>query len=116
MYHLSHGLSNALLLPFVMEFNIVGTEKKYADVAIALGCQRKETDLLTAKEGVLKIKELNQLCGIPAALSVVGVKEADIPTIAKDAMKVQRLLKNNPRELTEADAIDIYKKALYHES
>jgi alcohol dehydrogenase len=116
MYHLSHGLSNALLLPYVMEFNLVGSEKKYADAAIALGCQRKATDLLTAKEGVLKIKELNKLCGIPSALADVGVMETDIPAIAKDAMKVQRLLKNNPRELTEADAIDIYKKALYHES
>lgn len=112
MYHLPHGLSNALLLPYVMEFNIVGTEKKYAEVAIALGCNRKETDLLTALEGVTKIKELNKACGIPLSLKEVGVKLDDLPAIAKDAMKVQRLLKNNPRELSETDAIEIYKKAL----
>jgi len=112
LYDLPHGLSNALLLPYVMEFNIVGSEKKYAEVAMALGCDRKETDLLTAMEGVYKIKELNKACGIPVTLKEVGVKLEDLPTIAKDAMKVQRLLKNNPRELTEIDAIEIYKKAL----
>lgn len=111
MYHLAHGLSNALLLPYVMEYNIVGNGKKYAEVAIALGCDRKENDLQTALAGVQKIKELNAACGIPASLKEVGVKEEDITTIAKDAMKVQRLLKNNPREVTEADAIEIYKRA-----
>jgi len=112
MYHLAHGLSNALLLPYVMAYNIVGAEKKYAEVAVALGCVRKSTDLETAQAGVEKIKALNKACGIPASLKDVGVKENDIPAIAKDAMKVQRLLKNNPREITEADAIEIYKKAM----
>jgi alcohol dehydrogenase class IV len=111
MYHLPHGLSNALILPYVMEYNIVGSEKKYAEVAVALGCERKENDLQTALAGVEKIKELNAACGIPASLKEVGVKEEDISIIAKDAMKVQRLLKNNPREITEKDAIDIYKAA-----
>jgi alcohol dehydrogenase class IV len=71
-----------------------------------------ENDLQTALAGVQKIKELNAACGIPASLKDVGVKEEDITTIAKDAMKVQRLLKNNPREVTEVDAIEIYKKAM----
>lgn len=112
MYHLAHGLSNALLLPYVMEYNLVGNEKKYAEVAIALGCERKENDLQTALAGVEKIKQLNAACGIPASLKEVGVNAADIPAIAKDAMKVQRLLKNNPREVSEADAIEIYTKAM----
>lgn len=111
MCHLSHGLSNALLLPYVMEYNIVGSEKKYAEVAIALGCNRKDTDKETALTGVEKIKQLNAACGIPYSLKEVGVKIEDIPAIAKDAMKVQRLLKNNPRDITEQDAIQIYKSA-----
>ena len=111
MYHLPHGLSNALLLPYVMEFNIVGSEKKYAEVAIALGCDKKRTDLKTALEGVEKIKQLNSDCGIPASLKDVGVNVKDIPAIVKDAMKVQRLLKNNPREVTEQDAVKIFKRA-----
>jgi alcohol dehydrogenase class IV len=111
MFHLAHGLSNALLLPYVMEFNIPASPKRYADVAIALGCQREENDLATAYAGVQKICEIIKACGIPATLKEVNVPESAIPQMAIDAMKIQRLLKNNPREITEQDAINIYKAA-----
>jgi len=112
MFHLAHGLSNALLLPYVMEYNIPAATKRYADVAIALGCERKNTDEATACEGVKKIKELIRACGLPARLSEVGITASSFPQMAKDALKIQRLLKNNPREITEADAISIYQSAL----
>lgn len=112
MFHLAHGLSNALLLPFVMEYNIPANTKKYAEVAIALGCERQADDKATACAGVKKIKELIKACGIPATLKEVNVPESAIPQMATDAMKIQRLLKNNPREITEKDAIVIYKMAL----
>jgi alcohol dehydrogenase class IV len=111
MFHLPHGLSNALLLPYVMEFNLVALPDRYADVAIALGCERGKDNLTTAKEGVEKIKEIIEQCGLPLRLRDTGVNEEAIPTMAKDAMKVQRLLKNNPREVTLEDAINIYKEA-----
>lgn len=111
IFHLSHGLSNALLLPYVMEYNIPAATKKYAEVAIALGCDRKETDEATAYAGVEKIRSLVKSCGIPATLKEVNVPESAIPQMAVDALKIQRLLKNNPREITEQDAIDIYKSA-----
>jgi alcohol dehydrogenase len=111
MFHLAHGLSNALLLPYVMEFNIPASPKRYADVALALGCQREENDLATANAGVQKIRELIKACNIPATLKEVDVPESAIPQMAVDAMKIQRLLKNNPREITEQDAINIYKAA-----
>jgi alcohol dehydrogenase class IV len=111
MFHLAHGLSNALLLPYVMEFNIPASPKRYADVAVALGCQRKENDLATAHAGVQTIRELIKACGIPATLKEVDVPESAITQMAVDAMKIQRLLKNNPREITEQDAINIYKAA-----
>lgn len=111
MFHLAHGLSNALLLPYVMEFNIPAAEKRYADVAIALGCERQQTDKATACAGVKKIREIIKACGIPATLREVNIPESAIPQMAADAMKIQRLLKNNPREITEADAINIYKAA-----
>ena len=111
MFHLAHGLSNALLLPYVMEYNIPASTKKYADVAIALGCQRQSDDKSTACAGVRKIKELIKACGIPATLKEVNVPGTAIPEMAADAMKIQRLLKNNPREITEQDAIEIYKAA-----
>lgn len=111
MFHLPHGLSNALLLPYVMQFNLVASPGRYADVAIALGCERQKDNLTTAKKGVEKVKEIIQQCGLPLRLRDAGVNEEAIPTMAKDAMKVQRLLKNNPREVTLEDAINIYKEA-----
>jgi len=111
MFHLPHGLSNAVLLPFVMEYNIPAATKKYADVAIALGCERQAEDKATACAGVRKIKELIRDCGIPSTLKEVNVPASAIPEMASDAMKIQRLLKNNPRVITEQDAIAIYKAA-----
>lgn len=111
MFHLAHGLSNALLLPYVMEYNIPAAMKRYADVAIALGCERQGDDKSTACAGVRKIKELIRACGIQSTLKEVNVPESAIPQMAADAMKIQRLLKNNPREITEQDAINIYKAA-----
>ncbi|RXK58007.1 iron-containing alcohol dehydrogenase [Lacibacter luteus] len=111
MYHLAHGLSNAVLLPYVMEYNIVAAVDRYADVAVALGCIREADAWTTAKAGVEKIKELNKACGIPTTLKEVGVKEETIPQMASEAMKIQRLLKNNPREITEQDAVAIFKSA-----
>jgi alcohol dehydrogenase class IV len=110
-FHLTHGLSNALLLPYVMEFNYVAAPKRYADVAIALGCERQADDVKTALMGIEKIKELVSACGIPARLRDVKIPKEAIPQMAVDAMKITRLLKNNPRPITEADAIDIYNAA-----
>lgn len=111
MFHLAHGLSNALLLPYVMEYNLPAAPKRYADVAVALGCEREKDDLATAKKGIQKIRELINECGIPATLKEVNVPKEAIPQMANDAIKIQRLLKNNPREITERDAIGIYEAA-----
>jgi alcohol dehydrogenase len=111
MYHLAHGLSNAVLLPWLMEYNMMTVPHRYADVAEALGCERSTDALATARSGVEKIRELNAACGIPKNLREVGVKEETIPQMAAEAMKIQRLLKNNPRNITEQDAIAIFKSA-----
>jgi alcohol dehydrogenase class IV len=110
-FHLAHGLSNALLLPYIMEFNYVAAPKRYADVAIALGCEREADDVKTALKGIDKIRSLITACGIPARLRDVNIPKEAIPQMAVDAMKITRLLKNNPRPITEADAIDIYNAA-----
>jgi len=110
-FHLAHGLSNALLLPYVMEFNCVAAPKRYAEVAIALGCDREADDMKTALRGIDKVRSLISECGAPARLSEVGIPKEAIPQMAIDAMKITRLLKNNPRPITEADAINIYNAA-----
>jgi alcohol dehydrogenase len=111
MFHLAHGLSNALLLPFVMEFNLPASPCRYANVAIALGCSTEPNDMATAVQGIARIRTLIKDCGLPAGLGDAGVTRESIPEMAKEAMKITRLLKNNPRTLTEADAIAIYNAA-----
>lgn len=111
MFHLAHGFSNALLLPYVMKFNIPAAPQRYADVAIALGCSPEANATDTAYKGVEKIKRLIKDCGIPARLSQLNIPETAIPEMAKDALKITRLLNNNPRLITLEDAIEIYKAA-----
>ena len=110
-FHLPHGLSNALLLPYVMEFNLSAAPGRYAGVAQALGCTCEKDEIATARKGVEKIRSLIRECGLPATLKEVGVPYAAIETMAADAMKITRLLKNNPRPVTLQDAINIYKSA-----
>ena len=95
----------------VMEYNLVALPRGYAEVALALGCKEESDDIATARKGVEKIRELITDCGLPLHLRDAGVTEDAIPAMAEAAMKIQRLLKNNPREVTEADAIEIYKAA-----
>jgi alcohol dehydrogenase class IV len=111
MFHLAHGLSNALLLPYVMAFNIPAATKRYADVAVALGCNPDPDDLSTALAGVEKIKSLIAECGVPDKLSKLNIPREAIPQMAEDALKITRLLNNNPREVTLKDAIAIYEEA-----
>ena len=108
MFHLSHGLSNAILLPTVMKFNRPACVERYAQVAIVCGVQPGKNDEETAERGVDFIYQLSKDCGIPTTLSEIGVPQTAVDEMAKSAMEVQRLLKNNPRVVTEEDARDIY--------
>jgi alcohol dehydrogenase class IV len=110
-FHLAHGLSNALLLPYVMEYNMEASLARYANVAIALGCKRGKNDHETAKRGIEKVRSLIAECNVPAQLRDVNIPADAIPEMAKDALKIQRLLKNNPRHISEKDAIYIYNEA-----
>jgi alcohol dehydrogenase class IV len=110
-YHIPHGLSNALLLPYVMEYNIEYDANKYEKIAEVLGAEKKNTPKETALEGVKIMKQLIADCGLPTTLSQAGVTEESIPLLAEGAIKVQRLLKNNIREIALGDAIAIYKAA-----
>lgn len=111
-YHISHGLSNAILLPSVMRFNMSANVKKYAKVALACGVTPGANDEETAERGVEFITKLSKDCGIPTTLTELGIPETAVDHMAKAAMNVQRLLKNNPRPVTEADAKAIY-QSLY---
>lgn len=107
-FHIPHGLSNAILLPSVMKFNMPSAVRRYAEVAVAMGCQPGRDDDETASRGVDFIYRLADAVGIPKTLTALNIPQTAVDGMARAAMEVQRLLKNNPREVTEQDARDIY--------
>jgi alcohol dehydrogenase class IV len=110
-FHVAHGVSNAVLLPHVLEFNLPAAPGRYADIAVALGVVHSGDDEDTARRGLARLRQLARECGIPASLSELGVPESAIDRMAAAGMTVTRLLKNNVRDLTLADATHIYRKA-----
>lgn len=111
-FHIPHGLSNALVLPAVIEYNASHAAPLYAELAPLLVPDLKPGDAhsLTAQL-VEALCSLSPRSGLPNRLRDAGVPEDSLPMLARDAMLQQRLLVNNPRELTEADALAIYQKA-----
>lgn len=110
-YRIAHGVANSLLMPHVFRFNLPAMPVRYAQIALALGCAAEATPLATAEAGLRRLVTLAEACGIPLRLRDVGIPEANLPRLATEAMKVTRLLKNNPRDLTAADAERIYRAA-----
>lgn len=112
-FHIPHGLSNALVLPTVIEFNAPAAAPLYAELApliVGRGLVPGDADSLT-EQLVRALSELSPRCGLPSRLRDAGVPKDKLEMLAKDAMLQQRLLVNNPREVTEADALAIYNLA-----
>lgn len=110
-FHIAHGVSNAVLLPHVLRFNCPAAPERYMEVAVALGIQRNGSPGTTAGHGVEFLSQLSRDCGVPQTLSELDIPRDAIPAMAKAAMQVTRLLKNNLRPLTEADVVRIYEAA-----
>jgi len=110
-YHVPHGLSIALLLPYVMEFNLPAAPLRHAQIALALGAAPGQSDIATARQGIDLIKKLISDCGLPASLDELNIPFDSIDKMAEDALKIQRLLKNNLRPVTQQDAVNIYRAA-----
>jgi len=111
-FHLAHGLTNTLMLPYVMRYNIMGCPSKFAQMAKAFG-ERVEgiSELVGAEIAVRFVERLSDDLRVPRRLRDVDIPEDAIPRLAEAAMKVTRLLANNPRKMTLEDAITIYKSA-----
>ena len=108
-FHIPHGISNAMLLPHVLEFNLPAAVGRYASIARIIGV-REDNDLYAAETGIRLITGLCREVEVPGKLSGYGVKPDDVPFLAGSALTVQRLLKNNLREIRENDALAIYNK------
>lgn len=111
-FHVSHGLSNALVLVAVLRFNLSNAAPLYAQLYRALAPQATGDDVTLAQHFIERLEQHMIDSGLPRRLSEVGVTVQDLPQLAQDAMQQTRLLINNPREVTEADALAIYQSVL----
>lgn len=107
-FHLPHGLSIALLLPYVMEYNLVEAPERYAAVALALGSRETGSAVNVARSGVILVSDLIRRYGLPDNLTKVNIPREAAGKLAEQAIQVQRLLKNNPRNISRDDAEKIY--------
>ena len=105
-FHVPHGLSNSLILSPVLEFNATAAEDLYAELASCIGLPA------TSRALIDEMTRIANATGIETRLHQVGVKEEDLAQLAEDAMKISRLLVNNPREMTFDDALACYKAVL----
>ena len=110
-FDIAHGVANALLLPVVMEFNLPAAKGKYAEIAKAMGVDVSAMGADEAAAAAVKaVKDLSVSLGIPQALREIGIPETALPQLAKDAF-ADVCTGGNPREITEADILELYKIA-----
>ena len=112
-YDAPHGIVNAILLPYVLEYNWVSNPEKFSDIAKALrvdvvGLSVEEA----AKAGVQRVFELTEEVGIPTQLSEIGVQEKDIDTLAEIAFNDDLYMQPNPRRASLKEIKQILHRAL----
>jgi alcohol dehydrogenase class IV len=111
-YHVPHGLSNSLILPHVMRFNLPVASREYAELAREIFNDAGSLSDLAA--GAMLISALEQLMvniHLETRLQQVGIDQQSLPQLAEAAMQQTRLLVNNPREVQYEDALQIYRDA-----
>ena len=112
-YNIPHGVACAALLPTVMKYNKEYTGEKYREIALVLGIKgAAEMSLEDVREAACgEIDRLSKAVGIPETISELGVKEADIPAIAEDALR-DVCTPGNPRETTVEEIIALYQSLM----
>jgi alcohol dehydrogenase class IV len=112
LYHVPHGLSNALVLAHVLRFNLPSARDAYAEIAadafpdLAAVPWAKRADSF-----VETLAALGAELKIPQTLREVKITAEALPTLAHEAMKQTRLLVNNPRPMNEQEALAVYRAA-----
>jgi alcohol dehydrogenase class IV len=110
-FHIPHGVSNAVLLPYVMNFNRPACLDKYSNIAAAFGLPVNGPREVISLKLIRAIRNFSTNCGIPSSLRELNIPESAIPSMAAAAVEIQRLMDNNPRPINEKEAAKIYRKA-----
>lgn len=112
MFGIPHGLANAVLLPYVVQYNLPGNLRKFADLAEALGQNCEGLPLREAAQLCVEVLfDLNADTGIPATLADLDIPAESIPEMARIALTVARPVANNPRKPTLEEVIALYQEA-----
>ncbi len=111
-YDTPHGIANAVLLPYVLDYNAPVATAKFRDIARAMGVAEAEllTDAGAVHAAISAVKTLSKAVGIPERLREIGVKEADLPQLAIAAFG-DVCTGGNPRTTSVSDILEIYRKA-----
>lgn len=111
-YDTPHGVANALLLPYVMEYNSEATGDKYMHIAKAFGVENAErmSEDAYRTAAVEAVRKLACSIGVPQKLSEIGVKEDDLKALSEAAYK-DVCTGGNPKETNEQEILEIYKRA-----
>ncbi len=113
MYGISHGLANAVLLPFVTHYNLIGNLEKHAALARLVGQDTEGLSLRDAADLLVdELHGLNRDLGIPDSLGALDVEPEKIPEMADIALTVARPVENNPRQPSRDEVIAIYETAM----
>lgn len=111
VYNLPHGVCNAILLPHVEDFNLIGNANRFRDIAEDMGENIEGLSTMeAARKAIEAIRQLSQQVGIPENLRSLGVKEDDFEIMAENAMK-DACAATNPRKATKEQIIGIYQAA-----
>jgi alcohol dehydrogenase len=112
MFGIPHGLANAVLMPFVVNYNIIGNPLKYARIADVMGYDISEMSMReAASTAVEAVFNLNNDVDIPTCLADLDIPADKIPEMATIALTVTRPVENNPRKPTLDDVIAVYEVA-----
>ena len=113
-YNTPHGVANAVLLPYVMEFNAPNTGEKFREIARAMGV--KGVDEMSQDEyrkaAIDAVKQLKKDVNIPETLKDINVKEEDLEALSEAAM-ADVCTGGNPRPCSKELVLEVYKKAFY---
>ena len=115
IFHIPHGLSNSLVLPHVLKFNSTNAKacEQYAFLApfVFKDINQNTNTKNICNDFIDRLENLSSLLNLPSKLRELNIPKQACVKMAKESMKQTRLLVNNPREVTEEDAFNIYNAA-----